>query len=143
MIVLDTNVVSELIRPAPHARVIDWVDAREASDLVITVITAAEVRAGIAQLPAGRRKDDIATRIESLLSETFAGAVLPFDVFATPYYAEIVAARRRAGTPISALDAQIAAICRQHQATLATRNVRDFTATGVELLDPWNRSPSD
>lgn len=137
MIVLDTNVLSELARPAPNQRVLDWVDRQDSSDLVITVVTAAEVRAGVAQLPHGRRKNDIDARMESLLTETFGGAVLPFDLDSTLHYADIVSTRRRAGTPISAFDAEIAAICRQYQATLATRNVADFVATGVEIIDPW------
>lgn len=138
MIVLDTNVVSELIRPAPDARVLDWIDARDPAGVVITAITAAELRAGVAQLPAGRRRHDIEARMEPTLTELFADAILPFDLFATPYYADIVATRRRTGLPISAMDAQIAAICRQYEATLATRNVRDFITTGVELVDPWS-----
>jgi len=137
VIVLDTNVVSELMRPAPVLAVLDWVDSREPSELVITAITAAELRAGVGVLPAGRRRSEIGRRMESLLTQTFAGSVLPFDVDATPHYADVVATRRRAGKPVTAMDAEIAAICRQHAATLATRNIPDFAATGVELINPW------
>jgi len=91
VIVLDTNVVSELMRPAPVLAVLDWVDSREPSELVITAITAAELRAGVGVLPAGRRRSEIGRRMESLLTQTFAGSVLPFDVDATPHYADVVA----------------------------------------------------
>jgi len=138
VIVLDTNVVSELMRPAPAPSVLDWVDVQEPSDLMITTVTAAELRAGVAVLPSGRRRSDISRRMEQLLTRTFAGAVLPFDLEATAHYADVVATRRRAGRPIPALDAQIAAICRQHDAALASRNVRDFAATGVDVIDPWS-----
>ena len=137
MIVLDTNVVSELMRPAPAPAVLDWVDAPEPSEIVITAITAAELRAGVAVMPAGRRRDDVARRMESLLTRTFADAVLPFGIEASPHYADIVAVRRRTGKPISATDAQLAAICRHYEATLATRNIADFAATGVEVVNPW------
>jgi predicted nucleic acid-binding protein len=137
VIVLDTNVVFELMRPAPDRGVVGWVDERPVSDLLITSITAAELRAGAALLSAGRRRAQIVDQIEILIEETFAGAVLPFDADSGPFYAEIVATRRRVGRPIAALDAQIAAICRQHDASLATRNQRDFADTGIDLLDPW------
>jgi toxin FitB len=139
VIVLDTNVLSELIRPTPDERVLDWVDRQDSAEVVLTAITAAELRAGVALLPRGRRRTTLAARIEELLTDTFAAAVLPFGVDATGYYAQIVAKRRRAGTPISAPDAQIAAICRQYDARLATRNVRDFAQTGVDIVDPWGR----
>lgn len=137
MIVLDTNVVSELARPIPNQAVIEWVDAQESSSLVITALTAAEVRAGVALLPGGRRKRDVGLRMELLLTETFAGFVLAFDIGSSARYAEILAGRTRAGQPISAFDAQIAAICRQHDAILATRNTADFTETGIQLINPW------
>lgn len=137
MIVLDTNVVSELTRPRPSQPVIDWVDASDPVELAITAITAAEIRAAIAALPAGRRRREIERRMESLLAETFAGYVLPFDVDATPHYARILRVRNRAGRPISGLDAQIAAICVQHDAALATRNTADFAGLGLDLVDPW------
>ncbi len=138
MIVLDTNVLSELARSRPSQEVINWADARDSSDLVITALTAAEVRAGVALLPDGRRKRDIGMRMELLLTETFAGFVLAFDIDSSFHYAEILAARTRGGQPISAFDAQIAAVCRQHTAILATRNTADFTDTGIELINPWD-----
>lgn len=140
MIVLDTNVLSELVRPAPSETVVTWIDSRDTSELAITALTAAELRAGVALLPDGQRKRDLGQRIEALLIETFAGFVLAFDADSSTYYPKIVAARTRAGHPIGAFDAQIAAVCLQHAATLATRKTSDFTDTGVNLVDPWSAS---
>lgn len=134
---LDTNVVSELAKPSPSTTVIDWVDVHDSADLVITALTAAEVRAGVALLPVGPRQREIGLQMEALLTETFAGYVLPFDIDSTTHYADILAERTRAGRTISAVDAQIAAISRQHQASLATRNTADFTGTGIDLINPW------
>lgn len=138
MIVLDTNVVSELAKPNPSKAVIDWVDVHNSADLMITALTAAEVRAGVALLPPGRRQREIGLQMEALLTETFAGYVLAFDIDSTTHYADILAARTRAGRTISAVDAQIAAISRQHEASLATRNTADFTGTGIDLINPWD-----
>lgn len=138
MIVLDTNVISELARDHPEPRVVGWVDEQDSAELVISVVTAAEVRAGVALLPAGRRRQRIHRVMETLVTETFAGYLLPFDGEASREYAEVLVRRRRAGNPISALDAVQAAICRQHDAVLATRNVDDFAHTGVDIVNPWN-----
>lgn len=138
MIVLDTNVISELVRPAPSPEVIAWIDAQDSAGLVITALTAAEVRAGVALLPDGRGKQDVGVRMESLLTETFAGFVLAFDIDSSGHYADIVASRSRAGRPISTFDAQIAAVCRQHDALLVTRNTDDFTDTVIQLINPWD-----
>ena len=140
MIVLDTNVLSELIRPAPAPQVLRWVDTQPAADLVITAITTAELRAGVAMLPRGRRKDTIARQVERLISDVFGGYVLAFDAESSGHYADIVAAGQRLGRPMSALDAQIAAICRQHEATLATRNVTDFRSAKLSVANPWTNS---
>jgi predicted nucleic acid-binding protein len=139
VIVLDTNVVSELARPQPAPEVVAWVDAQDSADLVITAVTAAEIRASVALLPTGRRRRQIAERMETLITETFAGYVLAFDVDSSAHYANIVATRTRAGRPISGLDAQIAAVCTQHDATLATRNTDDFDGLNLNLINPWNR----
>lgn len=137
MIVLDTNVVSELMRRDPDPHVIAWVDVQTVLDLVITSITAAELRASVALLPPGRKRDRISEQVEALLDQSFAGSVVPFEVDSSIAYADIVARRTRAGAPIAGLDAQIGAICRRYDATLATRNQRDFADTGVDLVDPW------
>lgn len=136
---LDTNVVSELARPRPAPEVVDWVDAQDSADLVITAVTAGEIRAGVALLPTGRRQRQIAERMEALITDTFAGYVLAFDVESTEYYANVVALRTRAGRPISGFDAQIAAVCTQHRATLATRNLDDFDGLELDLINPWTR----
>jgi len=138
VIVLDTNVVSELVRPSPNRSVVEWVDEHDSSELVLTALTAAELRAGVALLPEGRRGDELGMRIESLLVETFAGYVLAFDVGSSAYYAEVLAVRTRGGRPITTFDAQIAAVCRQYDSVLATRNTTDFTDTGIQLVNPWD-----
>jgi toxin FitB len=137
VIVLDTNVVSELMRPAPAARVVEWVDSHPGHVLHLTAITAAELLYGVARLPDGRRKTMLAGLVEAMLEEDFHGHVVAFDEVAAAHYADIVAERERAGAPIAAADAQIAAICRSHGSVLATRNVRDFAGTGVTTVDPW------
>jgi toxin FitB len=138
VIVLDTNVVSELMRKAPEPRVVSWVDRFSASDVLVTAVTAAELMYGVARLPEGRRKRELHIKIEGLLTEDFEDQILPFDAPAATHYAEIVASRERAGRPISMADAQIAAICRNWSAALATRNVDDFVDTGVDALNPWD-----
>src|SRR5215470_6685687 len=139
MIVADTNVVSELMRPAPSPVVLDWAGRQAAGELYTTAITVAEIRYGVERLPRGRRKD----RLQSAADEVFAAFteyVLPFDASAAVHYARIARHRDEAGLPIAGFDVQIAAICRAHGAALATRNTKDFLETGVEVIDP-RRSP--
>lgn len=135
MIVLDTNVLSELMRRRPEQRVVEWVD--EQSALALTAITVAELLYGVARLADGARKTKLATAVQALVREDFSGRVLAFDGAAAEHYADLVAARERNGRPVSAADGQIAAICRAHGATLATRNTRDFDETGIDVVDPW------
>ena len=137
MVLLDTNVVSELMRCAPSAEVLVWVDALPPRELFVTSVTEAEVRTGIAILPDGARRRGLADAAERTLGGLFAGRVLPFDSSAARTYADIAAASRAAGRPISQSDCQIAAIARSRGLALATRNVRDFSETGVEVIDPW------
>lgn len=135
MIVIDTNVVSEMMRDEPDRSVLAWADA--VGRLHTTAITLAEVDYGIARLPEGRRK----TRLAAIAAEAFADfgdVILPFDAHAARRYAGIVAGRERRGHPISAADAQIAAICATREARLATRNTGDFDGTGVSLINPWD-----
>jgi toxin FitB len=139
VIALDTTVISELARRVPDAGVVSWLDSLESSDVVTTVVTAAELRYGIARLPDGHRKRELAAVISGILTEDFGGRVLPFDERASVQYADIVASRERIGTPIGVADAQIAAICRDLSAILATRNTADFEETGIELINPWKR----
>lgn len=140
MIVLDTNVISELARQAPDPGVLSWLDPLEISGVATTAVTAAELRYGVARLPAGRRKRELAVVIHGILAEDFHGRVLPFDEHASGRYADIVIGRERIGRPIGIADAQIAAICREAGAILATRNTADFEETGIELLNPWKIS---
>ena len=137
MIVLDTNVLSELTRAEPAPSVVAWLDRWESSELYTTALTAAELRGGVEVLPPGRRRDLLAADVERLLTGTLAGSLLPFDGESARHYADVVSARRRAGAPIEAFDAQIAAICLQHGAVLATRNLRDFEGVGLPLVNPW------
>lgn len=136
MIVVDTNVVSELMRPSPSPSVVAWVRASRASQLHTTAITVAELLYGIKRLPEGQRRTVLGTTAREVFS-AFADRVLAFDEPAAEQYAEIVAGREATGRPISGFDAQIAAICRSHGATLATRNAKDFQQTGIAILDPW------
>lgn len=137
MIVLDTNVVSELMRRDPDRNVVAWVDQYPADQVFLTAITAAELLYGIARLPEGSRKNVLAARTRELLAEDFVDRVLAFTSDTAGHYAKIVAARECRGRPISMADAQIAAICRLHGADLATRNVKDFADTDLRVVDPW------
>ena len=136
MIILDTNVVSELMRPAGDPRVLTWMRETSDVDLATTAITVAEIEYGLARLPDGSRADALRTAAAGLW-ESFATTILPFDVAAARNYGVLMAARERAGRPASAFDAQIAAIAKVHRAKVATRNVADFQGMGLKLIDPW------
>ena len=137
MFVLDTNVVSELMRPAPDPVIASWVAERATSSLFLTAVTEAELRFGLAVMPTGKRRDGLAAALEHMLETGFANRVLPFDSGAARAYAEIAAARRRLGRPIPEADCQIAAIARSRGMAVATRNIRDFKDMGIEISDPW------
>jgi predicted nucleic acid-binding protein len=137
VIVLDTNVISELTRRVPEPAVISWLDSWPATEVVTTAITAAELLYGIAMLPRGHHKTALSAAVHGLLADDFHGRVLPFDDRAAPQYADIVSGRDQLGRPIGIADAQIAAICRASCAELATRNTDDFEDTGIELINPW------
>ena len=137
MIILDTNVISELTRHIPDPGVLAWLDSLEISEVATTAVTAAELRYGLARLPDGHRKRELTAVIRGILAEDFYGRILPFDERASVRYAEVVTGRERIERPIGVADAQIAAICRDSAATLATRNTADFEETGIELVDPW------
>jgi predicted nucleic acid-binding protein len=137
VIVLDTNVISELMRPTPDERVVRWVDQFLYGEVFITAVTASELRYGVARLPDGRRKDLLAARVSELLDEDFNEQIMPFDHLAAEHYAQLAATREHQGHPMTMADAQIAATCRRYGASLATRNAKDFADTGVTVLDPW------
>lgn len=137
MIVLDTNVISEVFRTSPDVRVVGWLKSLT-GDVAITAVTLAELLAGVRRLPGGRRKVMLAARIDGALQPyQESRAILAFDGEAASRYVDILVVRERAGLPISTADAQIAAICRSHDAVCATRNTKDFVSTGVELVNPW------
>lgn len=138
MIVLDTNVLSELMRAEPDSSVVDWLDAQDAFSVTISAITVAEILYGIERMPNGKRQRGFAAMAAALFEDDFAGRILPFDAVAAAHYAEQVAASERSGRVVHSGDAQIAAICRQHHAKLATRNVKDFEFLGIELINPWD-----
>lgn len=137
MIVVDTNVLSEMMRPEPSTVVLSWFSAQRATTLYLTAVTEAELRAGVACMPPGKRREGLERAIDAMIVEDFAGRSLPFDSAAAKEYARIAAGRRRAGRPISTADCQIAGIACAHEARLATRNGRDFEGAGVEVIDPW------
>lgn len=138
--VLDTNVVSEIFRPTPDERVVAWLQALT-GDVAITAIILAELLAGVRRLPDGRRRKELSIRIDAAIEPYRWGrSILSFDADAAGWYAEIFYAREKAGLPISVADAQIAAICRAHDAMCATRNTKDFAHTGIEVLNPWKGS---
>ena len=136
MLVIDTNVASDLMRPAPTPSVAAWIAERDAATMFLTAVSEAELRFGVAILPAGRRRNALEAAMRRWLERGFAERILPFDSAAAEAYAEIAADRRQAGRPIGEADCQIAAISRSRGASLVTRNVRDFEGTGVEVVDP-------
>jgi len=138
-VLLDTNVLSELMRRQPDAKVLAWFEQHTDAVCVISAITRAEILLGIALLPEGKRRDDLANAAELMFQEEFAGRCAPFDENATDEYAALVAARTRIGRPISTEDAQIAAIALTNGLPLATRNVKDFShIAGLTLISPWS-----
>ena len=137
MIILDTNVLSELMRASPAENVVRWIAAQPESGFYITSVTQAEILHGILLLPSGKRRIAIQAAAESMFASEFDGRILAFDSAAARPYASIAAERRRAGRPISQFDAQIAAIAHSTRATIATRNIDDFEGCGVKVVNPW------
>ena len=137
MILLDTNVLSELMKPEPEPVVIQWLDAQLDSQVFLTAVTKAEIELGIALLPNGKRKD-MFTELAGTLFDEFQDRILPFDASAASCYANLVAKARKAGRTLSVEDAQIAAITLANRLTLATRNIKDFDfIPDLSLIDPW------
>jgi predicted nucleic acid-binding protein len=137
MIILDTNVLSEAMRPAPAAEVLHWFAKHAASSLYTTAITQAEILFGLELMPKGKRRAALESRTGAMFEEDFADRVLPFDTDAARMFARIAGSRRASGRPIAQGDAQIAAIARSRGATLATRNAADFEHCGIAVLNPW------
>lgn len=137
MIILDTNVISEPLRPGPDQRVIAWLDAQAPATLHLTTISLAELRYGIAVLPAGARHRRLDDRFENEVLPVFAGRILPFDEDATAEYAELRATARAAGRAIGDLDALIAGIARAAGFAVASRDIAPFEAAGVRVVNPF------
>ena len=138
MIILDTNVVSALMRPSLVAIVLDWVNQQPPSSLYVSTVSEAELRYGVEILPVGIRRESLLAEIEAMLQDDFLGRILPFDREAARLYAVIAASRRAAGRPISQADCQIAAIARSRGASVATRDVNGFQGCGIDVINPWS-----
>ncbi len=136
MIVVDTNVVSELMRSSPSEIVREWFLQQDSRELRISSITVAEILYGIERLPSGKRRKELSDVALGIFGG-FTEQILPFDVLAATHYSMIVASREEQGNPIGGFDAQIAAICRSCEAQLATRNEKDFVGVGVSIINPW------
>jgi toxin FitB len=137
MILLDTNVVSEPLRPAPNPRVVAWIDAQSLETLFLSAITVAELRAGVALLPAGKRRSNLQESLETKVLPLFTGRVLPFDLGCTQAYAELRAKARALGLAISSADGYIAAIAAANGLVVATRDTRPFEGAGITVINPW------
>ena len=137
MIVLDTDVLSELMRQVPDERVVQWMDNEPDSSLFTTTVTQAEILYGASVLPAGKKRQALSTAVDAMFGHDFKGRVLPFDSPAAVAFAGICSDRARLGRPITQFDAQIAAIARSRGAALATRNTPDFDECGIQVIDPW------
>lgn len=139
-IILDTNVLSELMRADPAPLVLEWFARQTAATFYVTAITQSEILLGVAILPAGKRRDALADAAKKLFREDFSGTCLPFDETCSELYASVVANRRRSGFSITTEDAQIAAIALSRKLPLATRNTKDFLhIEGLILHNPWNQ----
>lgn len=142
MIILDTNVISEPLRPRPDPAVLTWLDAQAPATLCLTSITLAELLAGVAALPAGRRRKLLAKSLTEQVLPLFDGRVLAFDTLAAHSFARVQTGAKASGNTIGFADAAIASIANAHGYALATRNVRDFKGTGVQIMDPWLVMPA-
>lgn len=138
MILLDTNVLSEFMRPRPSAGVVSWLDKQPAGEVYTSAISRAEIELGLLLMPPSQRQEALSQAARAMFDEDFAGRCLPFDENVARHYARIVSARTLAGRPISVEDAQIAAIALTHRMPLATRNTIDFELIdGLEIVNPW------
>jgi toxin FitB len=137
MILLDTNVVSELMRPAPDVKVLNWFETQSGTPLFFSTVSEAELWAGVSRLPEGKRRSVLLDMIAGMLNEDFAQRILVFDRAAAHAFGRIHAERIKLGKPIATADCQIAAIAYANRFQLATRNCRDFLDCGVSLIDPW------
>ena len=137
MVILDTNVLSEALKPRPLDIVLSWLAAQEPSSVFVTAVTQAEILYGVEALPLGKRRTALLAAVEKIFAEEFGGRILPFEEDAAHAFAKIVPARNAAGRPISQFDAMIAAIARSRKAAVATRNTADFEGCGIQIVNPW------
>ena len=137
MIILDTNVVSEMMRDAPAQSVVAWLNDQDASLLFLTAVTVGEIRYGLRALPQGKRRRSLEEGFERILAEAFPGRILAFDEAAAHRYGEIMGRRKEIGRPLAILDGQIASIAWSKGCSVATRNVEDFVECGVEVINPF------
>lgn len=137
MILLDTNVISAVMKPTPPEAVVSWLDRQQSTDLYLSTITIAEIGFGLQALPPGKRRRALENRFDLFLRRGFEQRILAFDLPAALLYAKLMSRRRQLGRLLSALDGQIAAIARAHELTVATGNVRDFEECGLEILNPF------
>lgn len=140
MILIDTNVVSEMMKPSPNKIVLDWIDNQEVDELFISTITLAEISYGLNVLPDGQRRDYLERSFVKAILEAFTGRILAFDDLAAYQYGKIMGHRKNLGKPLGVPDGQIAAIASVHNAIVATRNVRDFVDCGLQLINPFENS---
>ncbi len=140
MIILDTNIISEIMRPAAEERVMAWLRKQPLNLLATTAVTVAEIRYGLGRLPEGQRRRNLEERFRSFLTRGFYDRIMAFDAAAAEAYSLIVVERERAGRPIDAFDAMIAAIARMNGASVATRDVSGFEGCGVDIINPWDEA---
>lgn len=140
MIIVDTNVVAEMMKPSPDLSVVSWLNDQESAMLFLTTVTLGEIGYGLEILPRGRRRLHLEQGFERVIAEAFAGRILAFDEEAARHYGVIMGRRRAIGRPLSIQDGQIASIARARGFAVATRNVRDFVECGVEVINPFEPS---
>ena len=138
MLILDTNVISEILRQEPKEAVVTWFESQPRQQLFTTAVTQAEILYGITLLPKGSRREKLLEVAQLIFEEDLENRILPFGGDAATHYAEIGASRRSSGRPISQFDAMIASIARLHGARIATRNTSDFEDCGIEMVNPWD-----
>lgn len=138
MILLDTNVISELVRQFPDRAVVSFIDRQPPDSVFTTAICEAEIHYGLARMPRGRRRDNLRARIRAFLGTGYSARILPFDSTCAQLYGIIRADREAAGRPITVEDGMIAAIARAYGAMVATRNLADFQDCGVDIVNPWD-----
>lgn len=137
MIILDTNVISELMRPHPDPAVAAWIQSYDAQQFALTAINVAEIRRGISRLPRGKRRENLAQNFDRFLQDAFGERIWAFDEAAADLYGLLAARREEAGLPVDAVDLMIAAIAKYRHAAIATRNTGDFSGLGIKLINPW------